>query len=186
MRIAGHSVHTCTPICSIRAIRVLFLSGCASGAALLEAFATEHRTPLCWLKRDGRFFAAMRAARARLHFLISVRRSRADSSNAFSFAGLAALGLVLELFVVEEKLFAGGEEKLRAAIDALEQPVLEFHVRSPRPSRENPWLLRWRAGRHSQDLFPTSGSALRSHFGNGLQLNFLWRLPVWIRQGPLF
>lgn len=78
----------------------------------------------------------MRAARARLHFLISVHRSRADSSNAFSFAGLAALGLVLELFVVEEKLFAGGEEKLRAAIDALEQPVLEFHVRSPRPSCE--------------------------------------------------
>lgn len=136
MRIAGHSVHTCTPICSIRAIRVLFLSGCASGAALLEAFATEHRTPLCWLKRDGRFFAAMRAARARLHFLISVCRSRADSSNAFSFAGLAALWLVLELFVVEEKLFAGGEEKLRAAVDALEQPVLEFHVRSPRPSCE--------------------------------------------------
>ena len=86
------------------------------------------------LKRDGSLFSAMRAVGSRLHLLVAVHRSRAYRSNAFGLARLAALGLVLELLVVEEKLFAGGEEKLRAAIDALEQPVLEFHVRSPRPS----------------------------------------------------
>jgi hypothetical protein len=31
------------------------------------------------------------------------------------------------LFVVEEELFAGGENKIIAAINALEHPVLEFH-----------------------------------------------------------
>jgi len=114
----------------------LLLRSSAGCATLLEAFAAEDRTSLRRLKRDGGLFAAMRAARARLYFLIAVHGSRAHGSNALGLARLAALGLVLELFVVEEKLFAGGEEKLRAAIDALEQPVLEFHVRSPRPSCE--------------------------------------------------
>ena len=112
------------------------LCGCAGRAALLEAFAAEHRTSLCWLEGDGGFLAAMRAVRARLHLLIAIYGSRANRSDALGFARLATFGLVLELLVVEKELFAGSEEKLRAAIDALEQPVLEFHVRSPRPSRE--------------------------------------------------
>ncbi len=123
--------------CDPRAIRVVFCScRSACGTTLLEAFAAEHRASLRWLERDGGLFSAMRAVGARLHFLVAVDRTRAYRSDAFGLARLAALGLIPELLVVEEELFAGGEEKLRAAIDALEQPVLEFHVRSPRPSCE--------------------------------------------------
>jgi hypothetical protein len=35
------------------------------------------------------------------------------------------------LFVVEEELFARGENKIIAAINALEHPVLEFHCEAP-------------------------------------------------------
>ncbi len=48
-------------------------------------------------------------------------------SGALAFAVLAALGFVLELFVVEEKLFAGGEDEIVTAVNALESLILEFH-----------------------------------------------------------
>jgi hypothetical protein len=41
------------------------------------------------------------------------------------------LGIVCELLVVEEKLLAGGEYKLFAAVDALQDSVFEFHGRLP-------------------------------------------------------
>jgi hypothetical protein len=41
------------------------------------------------------------------------------------------LGIVLELLVVEKKLFAGGENKLGAAIDALQNLIRIFHGRLP-------------------------------------------------------
>jgi hypothetical protein len=41
-------------------------------------------------------------------------------------------GIVPELFVVEEKLFARGEHKLSAAVDALQDPVRKFHGRLPK------------------------------------------------------
>lgn len=41
------------------------------------------------------------------------------------------LGIVFELFVVEEKLLAGGEYEFSAAIVALEDLILEFHGRLP-------------------------------------------------------
>jgi hypothetical protein len=41
------------------------------------------------------------------------------SANALRLALLAALGVVLELFVVEEDLLAGREDKLGAAVNAL-------------------------------------------------------------------
>jgi hypothetical protein len=50
-----------------------------------------------------------------------------ESGNAFRLAILAALGFVLELFVVEEELLAGGEDEIRTAVDALQNLVLEFH-----------------------------------------------------------
>jgi hypothetical protein len=37
------------------------------------------------------------------------------------------LGIVLELFVVKEKLLPGGEDELSAAVITLEDSVLEFH-----------------------------------------------------------
>jgi len=48
--------------------------------------------------------------------------------RAFAFAGLAAFGFVLELFVVEEKLFAGGKNEIGPTINTLEGPILEFHL----------------------------------------------------------
>jgi hypothetical protein len=42
------------------------------------------------------------------------------------------LGVVLELFVVEEKLLACGEHKLSAAITTLQHSVGKFHGRFPR------------------------------------------------------
>jgi hypothetical protein len=45
----------------------------------------------------------------------------------FQLAGLAPSGQVLELLVVEENLFSGSEDKILAAIAALQHSVLEFH-----------------------------------------------------------
>jgi hypothetical protein len=42
------------------------------------------------------------------------------------------LGIVLELFVVEEKLLTGGENKFSAAVVALQDSVDKFHGRLPR------------------------------------------------------
>lgn len=115
----------------------LFLGSRSSGTTLLEALPAKHWPSLRRFKRHSRLLAAVRAGSARFYFLIAVLRCRADSSSAFCLTRLAALGLVLELFIVEEKLFASREEKLRAAVDALQQPVLEFHVDSPRRPPRN-------------------------------------------------
>ena len=71
------------------------------------------------LEGDGSLLPAMGASRARLDFLVGVRRSGANHRRALGLAGLTALGFVLKLFVVEEELFASSEEKFRAAVDAL-------------------------------------------------------------------
>jgi hypothetical protein len=41
------------------------------------------------------------------------------------------LGVVLELFIVEEELFAGGKNKLGAAVETLQNSVGIFHGRLP-------------------------------------------------------
>jgi hypothetical protein len=53
------------------------------------------------------------------------------ASNALRLALFAALGVVLELFVVEEDLLAGCENELGAAVDALQYSIREFHGRLP-------------------------------------------------------
>jgi hypothetical protein len=45
----------------------------------------------------------------------------------FGFAELATFGLVFELLVVEEQLFAGREHKVISTIDAGQSFVHEFH-----------------------------------------------------------
>ena len=60
------------------------------------------------------------------------------------------LGIVLELFVVEEKLLAGGEYEFSAAIDALQDLILEFHGRLPQEQgmgRNRPWCSTARRSR---------------------------------------
>jgi hypothetical protein len=50
-----------------------------------------------------------------------------ENGHALGLAGFTALGLVLEVLVVEKQLFAGGESKFGAAVDAGEYLVLKFH-----------------------------------------------------------
>jgi hypothetical protein len=47
-------------------------------------------------------------------------------SLALGLASLAALGLILEILVVEEVLFSRCEYEIRAAIDAFENAVLKL------------------------------------------------------------
>jgi len=55
---------------------------------------------------------------------------RTNVRKAFGLAGFAALGFVTKLLIVEEKLFARGEDKITATIDALQSPILELHASS--------------------------------------------------------
>jgi hypothetical protein len=57
--------------------------------------------------------------------------------GALRLALLAALGVVLEILVVEEQLFACGKDEVGTAINALENFIREFHGRLPR-RRERP------------------------------------------------
>ena len=70
------------------------------------------------------------------------RRRSSKHGYAFALAVLVAFRFVFELLVAEEELFTGGENKIRAAINALENLVLVFHlkVRSQRDllAREDP------------------------------------------------
>jgi hypothetical protein len=52
---------------------------------------------------------------------------RSQNRDPLSFAGLAPLGFVPELFIVEEQLLPGGKNEIRAAVDALQHLILEFH-----------------------------------------------------------
>jgi hypothetical protein len=80
---------------------------------LLEADAAEHRSTLSGLKRNGGFFAAVRA------FGSGFGAYPRSSPDTLGLARLAALGIVLKLFIVEEELFTGGEDEFRAAVNTL-------------------------------------------------------------------
>jgi len=98
---------------------------------LRKTFATEDGAALRGAERNCGLLAALGAGGPGLDLAIAVvawrRRTGSEHGNALGLAGLAALGLVLELLVVEEKLFPGGEDKVCAAIDALQHLVLKFH-----------------------------------------------------------
>jgi hypothetical protein len=83
------------------------------------------------LKGNGRLFAACRAIRPGLDALI-VAAVISPAANPqllrpLGFTVLAAFGLVLELLVVEKKLFAGRKDEVCATVNALKDPILEFH-----------------------------------------------------------
>jgi hypothetical protein len=52
---------------------------------------------------------------------------RPQNRHPFGFAGLAPLGFIPELLIVEKQLLPGREHKIRAAVNALQHLVLEFH-----------------------------------------------------------
>jgi hypothetical protein len=92
---------------------------------LLETRAAQHRPALSRLEGNCRFFAALRAVGPRF------RTSPRAPVGALGLALLAALGVILELFIVKEKLFARGKDKLIAAVCALQDSVGKFHGRLP-------------------------------------------------------
>jgi len=104
--------------------------GCPSRT---EAFAAEDGAALGGTERHCSFFSAARTGGLSLNLGVAVALSGrgrcAEYRNPFGLAGFATLGLVLELLVVEEKLFPGGEHKITPTIDTLQHLVLKFHLR---------------------------------------------------------
>jgi hypothetical protein len=99
------------------------------GLRLLETRAAQYRPALRGTEGDGCLLATCRAVSARFsaHTRASVR--------TLSLALLASLGIVFKLFIVEEKLLTGGEDKLVTAIYALKDSILKFHGRLPREGK---------------------------------------------------
>jgi hypothetical protein len=118
----------------------LAASGCAQGAALLEALAAKDWTSLRGAEGHGSFLAALRTGG--LGFRAHLRGATA-SSTAFRALGLAAfasLRFVLETLVGEKHLLAGSKNKLSAALRTLQHPVVVFHEPlSPCPSQAGGW-----------------------------------------------
>ena len=80
------------------------------------------------LERYRSFPLASRANGFRFHSLVVATGLRQSKRlGALSFAVFAAFGFVLELFIVEEKLFTSGEHEVGAAVHTLENLVLELH-----------------------------------------------------------
>jgi len=97
----------------------------------LETAAAEHGSALGGLKGDSGFGSAFRTGGTsfRAHFLAA--------ADPFRLALLAALGVVLELLVVEKKLLTRGEYELCPAINARQDSVCILHGRLPK-EREEP------------------------------------------------
>lgn len=59
--------------------------------------------------------------------VLSGYRRCTEDGDPFALAGLAAFRFVLELLVVEEQLFPGGEDEVSPTVDTLQHLVLKFH-----------------------------------------------------------
>jgi hypothetical protein len=128
-----------------------WLSGSSGSLALLEALATIDRPPLRRLERDGGL--ALTAGTDGFGFYALVVASALRQTKrlrALPLAGFTAFWLVLELFIVEEKLFTGSEDEVGATVYTLQNLVLELHREMP------PFLLHPQisAQRHNSSLGP--------------------------------
>ncbi len=101
----------------------------------LEALAAEHRTTLRRLERNRRLDAARRTMRPRLRSRDAGRcRSRAGlhaRAGTPTLARFAPFRIVFELFIEEEELFAGSEDKVATTVDAGQKTIHEVHGDSP-------------------------------------------------------
>jgi len=91
---------------------------------LLETGSAKNRPTLGRFEGDRGFHSTSRTGSARLG-------THATSAGTFCLALLAMLGVVLELFVVKEKLLTRGEHKFGAAVVTLQDSVDKFHGRLP-------------------------------------------------------
>lgn len=103
--------------------------GCSS--ARLETFPAKNGAALRGTERNGGLFSASRARGLGLDFGIAIGLSgcggRAQDRDPLGFASFATLGFVLELLIVKEKLFPGGENEITSTVDTLQHLVLKFH-----------------------------------------------------------
>src|SRR6185437_7203742 len=122
---------------------------CAAGESICATAATPEGTRLSWKQErqsTGRPWVGLNGTVVSTpqaeHFVrVSVRESGrgkapvgvggAAQAGTFGLAELAALGVVLELLVVEKKLLACGKDELVATVRALQNAVREFHAPSP-------------------------------------------------------
>jgi hypothetical protein len=117
------------------------LSGSSSGPPLLEALPAKNRPALRWLEGNGGLLATGRTVSPSFHSGARPGGHRSQGGVFFRFADFTAFGLVPELLVVKEELFSGCEDEVSAAVNTLQNFVLEFHgkvlpsVRDPKPWR---------------------------------------------------
>lgn len=104
-------------------LRIGYSARSPAGALCLKTMAAKDWPPLGGQEWNCRLGAALGASGARLGTNISC------PGGPFSLARLTALGVVPELLLLEEQLFAGGKHKLTAAIDALQDLIGKLHLR---------------------------------------------------------
>jgi hypothetical protein len=101
---------------------------CTHRPALLEAFPAKYRTPLCRPERHSGLLTALRTIgfcfRAHLQAACS---TGTGTLGASCFAPFTSLRFVLETFIGEKHLLAGGKYKLGAALRTLQDPIVIFH-----------------------------------------------------------
>jgi len=98
-------------------------------AGTSEAEAAQDGAAILGLEGDCGVDAAIGAGDAHLN----ARTER--TMGAFGVAGLAMPGVVLELLLVEEGLFASGEEEVDSAVDAGQSSIEKFQGRASNPGR---------------------------------------------------
>jgi hypothetical protein len=89
---------------------------------LLKTRAAKHWPSLGWLEGNSCLRVALGTDSARF-----CSDPAPSSGSTLYFALLAALGIVLKLLVVEEKLLSGREYKITSAIGALQYLIDELH-----------------------------------------------------------
>ena len=105
-------------------------SGGGGGLLLREAFAAEDGAVLRGAEGDRSLLATLGTGGSSFDASVVVGiawSGGGEHGHALGLTGLAALGLVLELFVEEKELFPGGKNEVGAAVDAGQYLVLKFH-----------------------------------------------------------
>jgi len=103
----------------------------AHRSPLLKTFAAINGTPLRWLERNCRFFAALRANGFGFDALNASRTRPIAALRSTGFASFAPLGLVLEALVGEKHLLAGRENEFSSTFRALQDLIVVFHCAAP-------------------------------------------------------
>ena len=98
---------------------------------LLEALAAEDRSALCRPEWHCGLFSTLRARGASFDLAetasVIAAGNGSQHGQTLRLTGFTTLGFVPERLVVEEQLFPSREDKIRAAVDTLQNLVLKFH-----------------------------------------------------------